>query len=553
MPKNKNKGNQKDKPKPTDTLNTSYNMFRNSANRKLSAYLGKIERGNSQIYEAPFAKGVSMETVLNDWDKVLVSISKDWPTLYDFENDMRKNVGPMSVQKPLDERLEDIEHYYVDVFLPSTPISQRAISKVCAEWSRSRGLLLRSVSRTNEGMKHSTNSGSPDFVKRANVEAATDTYRVFTDTKGITWILDPSHEGFVATAILGWRGQEHGPTAEDVKQRVVWMFPYAVNLQELRVYQPAIEVAQRNHIVPAWESMDAVDKEVTDLFDTKSKDDLVVCTDFSRFDQHFNADMQQCAKAILQSILARGNSDCAWWLDEIFPVKYNIPLVVRKNSSGYLEAYTGSHGMGSGSGGTNFDETLTHRALQHEVAMLNKAELNPHSMCLGDDGILSYPGITVEQVVQAYTTHGQECNTSKQYASTQDCVFLRRWHHANYRINGVCAGVYSTMRALGRLRYLERYMDPEYWGEKLVALRQLSIIENCKWHPLREQFADFCMARDKYRLGLDIPGFMANLRREAIEATANMTDFLGYTKTLQGEGPDGIESWWIVKYLQSKR
>ena len=154
---------------------------------------------------------------------------------------------------------------------------------------------------------------------------------------------------------------------------------------------------------------------------------------------------------------------------------------------------TGAHGMGSGSGGTNADETIVHRMLQHEAALNAGEQLNLSSQCLGDDGVLTYPGCTVEDVIRSYTAHGLEMNPDKQYASTQDCTYLRRWHHTSYRVNGVCVGVYSTNRALGRLAEQERFYDPRKWSKEMVALRQLSIIENCKWHPLFEKFVDFCM------------------------------------------------------------
>jgi hypothetical protein len=351
-----------------------------------------------------------------------------------------------------------------------------------------------------------------------------------------------------ACAILGWRGQEGGPKPEDVKQRVVWMFPFGVNIKELQVYQPMIEAAQRNNLVPAWVSMDAVDERVTRLFDTKSPNDLIICTDFSKFDQHFNADMQDAAKSILQGIFTN-DSEFTKWIKDVFPVKYNIPLAYDWNKIRY-----GSHGMASGSGGTNADETLTHRALQYEAAMRHQKILNPNSMCLGDDGILSYPGCTVKDVTRVYSSHGQDMNLDKQYASAQDCTYLRRWHHTNYRINGVCVGVYSTNRALGKLAEQERYYDPDSWGARMVALRQLSIINEIQYHPLREEFVDYCMKGDKYRLGLDIPGFLDDIAKIARTANEVLPDFLGYTKSL-GKADDsyGIENWWIVKYLKSKR
>jgi hypothetical protein len=208
--------------------------------------------------------------------------------------------------------------------------------------------------------------------------------------------------------------------------------------------------------------------------------------------------------------------------------------------------------MGSGSGGTNADETLAHRALQYEAALDNHSKLNPNSQCLGDDGVLTFPGITVEDVMRSYTAHGQEMNQSKQYVSKHDCVYLRRWHDINYRVNGICVGVYSTYRALGRLMEQERYYDPDVWSATMVALRQLSIIENVKYHPLKEQFADFCMKRDKYRLGLDIPGFLDNVSSIAKESMELMPDFLGYTKSMTKD-QTGLDNWWIVNYLKSKR
>lgn len=531
-------------------LETAEEYFVQSSIPSVRSYFGRVVKGQPEVYDTPFAKGETTEELLGAWNDVLKSIDNRWPSLYEFEMDLAKKVGPLSVMKPLSERLPDIEAYYEGILLPSKPISDRALSAVLAEWRNFRGLRLRDQRRTLEIMKKSTNSGNPYFTKRRNV--VDDTYPCTTRLykNGVWQSLAINDESFTTSwkscALLGWRGQEGGYSKEDVKQRVVWMFPFAVNINELQFYQPAIEVAQVGNIVPAWVSMDAVDAEVTRLFDTKSDSDLIVCTDFSKFDQHFNPHMQQFARETISNLLTR-NRESSLWVQEIFGVKYMIPLMY---DFGVVKA--GPHGMGSGSGGTNFDETLSHRGLQYEAAMLHGARLNPSSMCLGDDGILSYPGITVNDVVKAYSAHGQEMNAEKQYASTQDCIFLRRWHHKDYRDKGICVGVYSTMRALGRMRYLERYQDPEYWGPEAVALRQLSILENVKFHPLREQFVEFCMKRDRYRLGIDIPGFLSNIRTLALEYIDHMPDFLGYTKTMQSDQPArGISEWWIVKYLKS--
>nr|AMP18954.1 RNA-dependent RNA polymerase [Otarine picobirnavirus]AMP18957.1 RNA-dependent RNA polymerase [Otarine picobirnavirus] len=522
----------------------SWNDYFNLPNQGLKTYFGRVRSGSDDEYRTPFYKGRDVQDLLKEWMVHVQKLSNKWPTLVEFENDLASKVGPMSIMKPLSERMSDIDHYYDDILSHQEPISHSAIAAVLKEWEHVRGMQLRGQEKTNNLMKKSTNSGSPYFTKRRNVQSKTIPCNVYLNGDDVAQ--DINHQFWRACAILGWRGQEGGPTAEDVKQRVVWMFPYSVNLAELQVYQPLIEMAQRYRLVPAWISMEEVDKAITRLFDTKGPQDDVICTDFSKFDQHFGPSCQECAREILRGILA--GKEAKDWLSNVFPIKYNIPLAFDWGEIRY-----GTHGMGSGSGGTNADETLTHRALQYEAAQSMGQRLNPNSQCLGDDGILSYPGITVEDVVRSYTAHGLEMNESKQYVSKQDCTYLRRWHHQDFRVDGVCVGVYATSRALGRLCEQERYFDPDIWSNKMVALRQLSILENVKYHPLKEEFVKFCMKGDKYRLGLDIPGFLDNIEAEASKAIDVMPDFLGYTKSQQKDADAGIGSWWIVSYLKSLR
>lgn len=520
-------------------------------NQGLRAYFARVERGQPDEYRTTFYTGKSVQSVLSDWEKILSAIQQKYPELWEYEIDLQKKVGPMSIMQPLSNRLKDIDSYYDSIHLESTAIDDRAIAATIREFQAVSGLRIRSVERTVESMKKSTNSGSPYFTKRSAVVSRTvpcSSRLVGSQVAPLCETVQGTPPSYWLTpAILGWRGQEGGPEREDTKQRVVWMFPFAVNIQELQAYQPLIESIQQKRLVPAWVSMDEVDKVVTQLFDSKGDKDPVICTDFTAFDQHFNADMQRVSLDILTSLFTKDVSSSLWFTN-VFPIKYGIPLAVRWN-----EIRTGLHGMASGSGGTNADETLAHRALQHEAAILHNQVLNPNSQCLGDDGVMSYPGCTVEDVIKSYTSHGLEMNPEKQYVSDHDCIYLRRWHASYYRVRGICVGVYSTFRALGRLMEQERYYDPEVWGPKMIALRQLSILENVKYHPLKEQFVQFCMKGDKFRLGLDIPGFLDNIATFAQEAIDVVPDFMGYVRSLDSKGDvvSGIASWWIVNYLKS--
>jgi len=527
-------------------------------NPGLWAYFKHNVQGQPDDYRPPFWNKMDRSKVLQLWQDILdaSSMKEQYPSLYEYEMDMKSKVGPMSIQLPLKDRIESIEQYYTGVQDAGEPITEEAIRATKGFFGRAGGIRLRSQTKVIDNMRLNTNSGSWLFTKRKNVVSETSDAWIYIDSNGVPHaelgqVDENDEDQYRLCAVLGWRGQEGGIETDDVKQRVVWMMPFLLNINELQFYQPAIEAIQKNDLIPAYISMDRVDQEVTALFDTKGKDDLVMCTDFTKFDQHFNVHLQDAARDIIKHLMTITDQTATdWWLNKIYPIKFNIPLICSEDL-----IYFGPHGMGSGSGGTNFDECMAHKALQFEAALDNHQELNPHSMAYGDDGILSYPGITAEQVIQTYTKHGLEMNATKQYVSKHDCVVLRRWHGDNYRVNGTMVGVYSTFRALGRLLAQERFYDPEKWNAELVTLRALSIIENCKWSPVFHQFIDFVITGDKYKLGLAIPGFFDRLESTAKDAIDTFTDFLGYTKTLQEDANQtttGISNWEVVKYLKGK-
>lgn len=302
---------------------------------------------------------------------------------------------------------------------------------------------------TVKQMRLNTNSGAPYFIERSLV-------------------VGKSVGGYSPVAVKGWRGQEGGPADEDTKQRVVWMFPFDVNVKELSIYKPIIKGLQAFKLVPALVSGDEVDRNITRLFDSKG-DELVIATDFTAYDQTFGHVAQQAARDIWEGLGVPKE-----WLETVYPIKFNIPLVCTERVT-----YTGPHGMGSGSGGTNTDECAEHRALQHQAAINAGTRLNLCSQAYGDDGVISYPGIRLQDVVSTYTSHGHEMNESKQYVSKTRTICLRRFYNTNYRPDGIMRGIYSIYRALGRLHYQERYYDPKKWNAHMSILRSLSIIENC--------------------------------------------------------------------------
>jgi hypothetical protein len=511
-------------------------------NPGLRAYLKHNVQGQPEDYRPPFWNKMDRQSVLKLWSKECdrLGFSEHYPLLWQFELDMKSKVGPMSIQLPLKDREVDIQNYYTMIETKSVPISREAIEATKLFFSPAKGIRLRSRNKVILNMKLSTNSGSWAFTKRRKVAKETLAATMFVRGKHLYANVDGKIYQICGT--LGWRGQEGGIEPDNVKQRVVIMASFLLNLYEGQFYQPFIEACQKLKLIPGWVSMDLVDQEITALFDSKG-DDFVVCTDFTKFDQHWNKDMKEAAFDI-ENYLCDGALD-----KEVYFARFETPIVCSEDL-----AYEGTTGMQSGLNGTAPDECVGHKALQFEAALDHNAKLNPHSMAFGDDGVLSFPKITADKVMQTYTKHGLEMNKTKQYVSKHDCVFLRRWHGDDYRVNGIMVGVYSTYRALGRLLAQERFYDPDKWSDRMVTLRALSIIENCKWHPYFHQFIDFVIKGDKLKLGLAIPGFFDELTKLAEDAIESFTDFLGYTKTMQDSDPArGISNWEVVKYLKSKQ
>lgn len=494
-------------------------------NPGLLSYLDRLKAGQPDDYRTPYWNKAPRSAIVAAWEEVVKQSNLDskMPGLQEIEAKQKEKIGPFSVIPPSSKRLDSVKSFWT---MPKVgaPILREAIQRE-KELFKKGSLNLWSLDRVKTKMRLNTNAGLPKFIKRRKA-----------------WDeLLTGNLNYPYCAIWGTRVQEGGPSVEDEKVRDVMMMPMRLNMLESQYYYPLLEYEINNNL-PYSTGITLRDTElaITKLFDTKG-DELVVNTDFSKFDQHFNHVMQSAAHEILLYAFSRSHHST---INATFDVKYNIPLLISEN-----EVIEGWHGMGSGATGTNPDENLAHHALQQECAILNHAELNPYSRVLGDDGVLSFKGITVDKVVTSYTRHGLEMNRAKQYADKHSTYYLQRYYHDSYRDKyGIMVGVYSTYRALGRLLGQERFHDPETWGPKDVTYRALSILENCNNHPIFEQFIDFVMKGDKYRLGLDLPGFYDNLEK-GWEGYKENYDTLSYT---QQNETTSINDWKVVKYVKSK-
>lgn len=492
----------------------------------LISHLSVLKAGQSEVFRTPLFNKAPMQSIVKAWNKVMTNsdLLSKMPGLAAIEEQQAKKVGPYSVIPPASKRMESVKSFWTIVEeVDGKEINPEAVHLVEKLFSPG-ALTLWALDKVKDKMRLNTNSGLPYFIKR---RVAWDKYK----KSGYK-----QKQPFMA--VWGTRVQPGGPSVSDEKVRDVMMMPMLLNMLESQYYYPLLEYEQNNQLPFSVSTLRWTEEEVTKLFDTKDANDPVVNTDFSKFDQHFGLPMQEAAKRILLFAFNRAAHES---ILRTYDVKYNIPLLIDKDRAIY-----GRHGMGSGATGTNPDENLAHKALQYEAAIQKDKVLNPHSMCLGDDGILSFSGITVDDVISTYTAHGLEMNPSKQYVDTQSTYYLQRYYHVSYRdSDGVMLGVYSTNRALGRLLGQERFYDPELWSEVNVCLRSLQIIENCNNHPLFKQFIDFVKEGDKYGLGTKIPGFRNDLveKYEAYKANFGVDSYTRQNETTS------ILDWKVVQYL----
>lgn len=153
----------------------------NLPNPGLTAYFANTERGNDIVYTTPWIsrgnakltndeKISKMQQYFDEWIPHLDKLKKTYPSLYEYEMEMAAKSGPLSVQKPLKDRIQDIDHYYDDINLKAVPVNDLAIAAALDKFKAAKGTLLRSEQKTWDNMTKSTNSGSPYFnSKRSRV------------------------------------------------------------------------------------------------------------------------------------------------------------------------------------------------------------------------------------------------------------------------------------------------------------------------------------------------------------------------------------------------
>lgn len=480
---------------------------------RLSINLANIYSGNNEVLVSPIAKEHGAENILSEWSKVFNGnreIMND--TLIKIEESQQLKCGPRSISIPWKERWEQTREYFdtstvVYDSLDATP-----------EALRSKGRLRPlDAAKAANFLKNSTNSGLPFYTKKGKVkDRLVKRFDYYLNRK------DP--------CVLFTRTQEMRKT------RDVWGYPMADTLNEMKFYRPVLEYQKKIHWRTSLLGPDYVNKKLTHIILKARELGLnLISVDFSSYDRSLKRGLQfkimEYYKFMFQE---KYHSD----LEYICNRKSTIGLVT---PDGVMQ---GEHGEPSGSTFTNEDDSIGQFIISRDSGVLVSDLFDIQ----GDDGVYAIHDDKLPSFFGSFKRYGFIVNEDKSDKSYDYLVYLQNLYHIDYMKNGVIGGIYPTFRALNRILYQERWSNFEDYdieGSDYYAIRAISILENCKHHPLFEKLVRFVIKYDKYSLRTSQKGI-----RNYIKMISDSSGTEGILVNQYGDDIRGINRFETVKLIK---
>lgn len=481
---------------------------------RLSINLASIYSGSNDIFVTPLAKDNDPYQLLTEWDSIFYEgKSKVNSVLQKIEENQRSKFGPMSISKPWSERKIGTYLYFEDSKLKYDSLN------ALPEASRGKGILRPlSANKAISFLKNNTNSGLPFYTRKSKVKD-----RLLKDFKYYLQREDP--------CILFTR------TTEQRKTRDIWGYPIADTLNETLFYQPVLSYQRKLYWRSALKGPEAVNKRLTYIIKEARSNNLdLISVDFSSYDRSIKPGLQL---------------KVADYYKYLFQEKYHAEidyLTYRKSTIGLVTPdgiLRGGHGIPSGSTFTNEDDSIC----QFIISRNSRTTIRDLIDIQGDDGVYAINGKNVVKFYDGFKRFGLDLNTSKSDKSKDYLVYLQNLFHVDYQRAGVIVGIYPTYRALSRILFQERWSDFEDYGitgKDYYSLRTITILENCKYHPLFEKLVKFVLKYDKYGLRPSQKGI-----RDYVKMISESSGSAGILINQHGDNLRGISDFETVKLIRS--
>lgn len=469
---------------------------------KLSRSNARIMKGSKLVLITPAAERAGPNNIFEAWSQVFeANSSRMNKELLELEKKQAGKFGPRSIAKGFSSVSENVFNSFEPVNINT--------SRLRSFRRRNGNLRPTSLLISSQSTRSNTQAGAPTLEKKGLERE--NTVRDFKS------LYDKNLPMVCAVR-----------TQEQEKTRIVYIYPYADIMQENRYFLPLFERLRTETSFAAFNGPDAVDAAVTKMLLFVKDNPQFVCFsgDVSNFDDSVKEQLQTSGFEEVKSYFQASFHD---ELDEIAArFGHSKPLVLPDGT-----VRIGWHGIPSGSNLTGIIGSI-----------VNRQVLNlPDHLCqiMGDDFIAITDNST--DIFKRYGEVILNTEESKTDIKPFSFVYLQRLHHLDYMVDGVAHGIYPTFRALNRLVYPERrsnFDEFDIKGRDYFAIRSLSILENCKYHPLFEEFVKFWLSYEKYK----VP------RKSSIAAFLRMQKSnvapLGTTNQY-GDAVSGIYAWESYK------
>jgi hypothetical protein len=235
------------------------------------------------------------------------------------------------------------------------------------------------------------------------------------------------------------------------------------------------------------------------------------------------------------------------YFKSLYQVNYHDDLdkiYTRFNTIGLVTpdgVFDGPHGVPSGSTFTNEVDSVAQYLIATEYGLSSD-----NFDIQGDDG--AYVVSDPDSLKDYFRKHNLVVNDEKSYISKDYLVYLQNLFHKDYERDGIIGGIYPTYRALNRILYLERFTDLEeddLKGQDYFSIRTISILENCKFHPLFKDLVKYVASLDKYGLAYSNSGLAKYAQR-----ISQSSGVAGIFKYRYEDDPKGLSNFETVKILR---
>lgn len=495
----------------------------------LPRLLESAKEGSNQVLLTPFGEQNRPDQLLKEWDKLFNSnLSEMSDELLDLERLQRSKFGPRSIQKDWEERKDSVTDYFSDVTLPDEKIDRiKTVIPIAAKLNAaSKSLRPASEKNTLKYLKNSTNSGLPYYRRKGLIKT-----QLISDLP----MLDDLSKRGKTPCVMFTRTQEQGKT------RAVWGYPIFHTFNEMRFFQPFLGLERDFNWRSALGGPETTDLKIQDLLRSIKSDETFISIDFSAYDASINYQLIQLAFSFIALFFQPSYSSV------LFEIASTMSTIGLLTPDGIL---TGHHGVPSGSTFTNTVDSVVQYivvlSLLTNPNIPNDAVHRMLKLCSiqGDDGAYVVPDIYIDLFIENFQSYGLNVNVEKSYQSKETVIFLQLM----YTKDLYESGVYPVYRALNRLIYLERFTkfsDNDLTGKDYFGIRAISILENCKNHPLHTDLVLFVARRNKYTL---LPS-AESLRKysEYISKRSGADDIIYHQ---YGQKTEGLFEFETVKILR---